>query len=124
MRFDKAAVFLVAVVLLPACRKKPQSLLEQCSRTNAAPCATLCDRQPGPICNLAADYDPANSVKYLTKGCEAKDPEGCQRLVAAYSTGENAPRDMEKARQYADATCSLGDSVFCKQAKKLVTSKE
>lgn len=59
------------------------------------------------------------AVQYFTRGCDGNDPYGCNNLALLYREGLAVDKDMNRAKQFFDKSCSLGNQAGCNEAKKI-----
>ncbi len=55
------------------------------------------------------------SIKYFKKGCDLKDPHGCNSLGLEYEFGANVKKNVKKAKELYGKACDLGLQTGCER---------
>lgn len=84
-----------------------------CSRLGVVPAKNrngqATDGRAGQLMDLARDY--------FVKECDGGAAQDCFVLGGMYQSGEGAPKDRQKAREYFDQACSRGIARACQAAE-------
>lgn len=82
-----------------------------------------CEKKSGGACRSLSLRlklsDPAR-IPLLQKACDLDDGIGCMGLGAAYLHGnQGAPKDLVKAKQFLQKSCSLGQKSACEKVAEI-----